>query len=281
MEASERRVAVVGDDERASELRDAVRDAGGRLVTPATEAAGSEENADAETRAEAEANGEGDPTGDAPGAAVLVAVGDEAIRDAAVAAPGGTVIPVAERRLAFDRPGAVDALRRLLDGAAPDDAVERVTHPVLAVDDGGTASVRAAFDVALVTDEPARISEFGVAFSHGRDESVRADGVVVATPLGSGEYANAAGGPLVEPGGGLSVAPIAPFSTRTDAWVAGERVGFSVEREGESVALVVDGRRRGVVEPHRPIDIEAVDRVTFAAPRGRRERIDRKHSNNS
>ncbi|PAU84034.1 ATP-NAD kinase [Halorubrum salipaludis] len=252
MEASERRVAVVGNDERASELRDAVRDAGGRLAAAAS----------------AEAT-------------LLVAVGDEAIRDAVVAAPGGTVVPVADRRLAFDRDGAVDALSGLLGESETGAPVGRVTHPVLGVEGAGVASGRAAFDVALVTDEPARISEFAVAFSRGRDESVRADGVVVATPLGSDGYANAVGAPLVEPGGGLSVAPIAPFSTRTDAWVAGDRVQITVERESEPIGLVVDGERCGTVEPHRPIAIEAVDRVAFAVPRGRRERDDRKHSNKS
>jgi len=275
MEASERRVAVVGDGERASELRDAVRDAGAEVKRLAGLAS-----------ANAEPTASGAETADVPDVTILVAVGDEAIRDAVVAAPDGTVIPVADRRLAFDRGGAADALRGLLDGSEGDDsasdgAVRRVTHPVLAVDDGTDVPVRAAFDVAVVTDEPARISEFAVEFSRGRDESVRADGVVVSTPLGSDGYANAAGGPLVEPGGGLAITPIAPFSTRTDAWVAGDRVQLTVEREGEPIGLVVDGERRGTVDPHRPIAIETVERVSFAVPSGAHERADRKHSNNS
>jgi NAD+ kinase len=264
MEASERRVAVVGDDGRPSELRDAVRDAGGHLTGPAS------------TNAEKRRIGDDDVDSD-----LLVAVGDEAIRDAVVTATDCTVIPVADRRLAFDRDGAVDVLRRLLDKSAGDDSVRRVSHPVLAVDSGVDPHSRAAFDVAVVTDEPARISEFAVEFPRGQTESVRADGVVVATPLGSDGYANAAGGALVEPDGGLSIAPIAPFSTRTDAWVAADRLRLTVEREGETIALVVDGERRVTVEPHRPIEIEAVDRVAFAAPTRSRERADRKHSNNS
>lgn len=264
MDASERRVAVVGDDGRTPELRAAVRDAGGRLAVPA-DATGEAATASA----------------DASGVDLLVAVGDEAVRDAVATAPNYTVVPVADRRLAFDRDGAVEALRRLLDGPEAADPVRRVTHPVLAVDDGTDVTVRAAFDVTVVTDEPARISEFAVGFPRGQTESVRADGIVVATPLGSDGYANAAGGPLVEPDGGLSVVPIAPFSTHTDAWVAAERIRLTIEREAEPIALVVDGERRGPVEPHRPIEIETVGRVTFAAPRGRRERADRKHSNNS
>ncbi len=238
-------------------------------------------SASAEAHGSAEASAIADRLSDAPDATLLVAVGDEAIRDAVVAAPDCTVVPVAERRLAFDRDGAVEALRRLLDDSGTGDSVARVTRPVLAVGDGTEPPVRAAFDVALVTDEPARISEFAVGFSRGRDESIRADGVVVATPLGSDGYANAIGAPLVEPGGGLAVAPIAPFSTRTDAWIASDRVRLTVERESEPIGLVVDGERRGAVEPHRPIEIETVDGVAFAVPRGRRERADRKHSNNS
>jgi len=275
MEPPERRVAVVGDDERASELREAVRDAGGRLVGTG------KANGSAGPSGSPEAGASDDGRSDVADATFLVAVGDEAIRDAVVSGPGGTVIPVADRRLAFDRDGAVDAVRRLLDGSETGEPVRRVTHPVLAVDGGGLAPTRAAFDAALVTDEPARISEFAVEFSRGRDESFRADGVVVATPLGSDGYANAAGGPLVEPGGGLSVAPIAPFSTRTDAWIAGEQARLMVERDSEPIGLAVDGERRGAVEPHRAIEIEAVDRVAFAVPSGRRERADRKHSNNS
>jgi len=270
MEASERRVAVVGDGERTSDLRDAVRDAGGILAGPAGANVGANGDAEAKTVGD-----------DGPETALLVAVGDEAIRDAVVESSDSTVVPVAERRLAFDRDGAVDVIRRLLGESGGADAVRRVGHPVLAVDDGREQSARAAFDVAVVTDEPARISEFAVGFSRGWDESVRADGVVAATPLGSDGYANAADAPLVEPGGGISVAPIAPFSIRTDAWIAGDGVRLTVERESEPIGLVVDGERRGTVEPHRPIEIETVDRVAFAVPGGPRERADRKHSNNS
>ena len=256
MEASERRVAIVGDDGRASTLRDAVEGAGADLTDLAS-------------------------ASDAAEAPIVVALGDEAIRDAAVSAPDGTVIPVGDRRLAFDRDGAVAALRELLGAAAAGERVARVKHPVMAVTDGTAPPAKALFDVALVTSEPARISEFAVEFTERQTESVRADGVVVATPLGSDGYANAVGGPIVEPGGGFPVAPIAPFSTRTDTWVTPDRVRLTVEREGEPVAIVVDGERRSVVAPHRPVAIEPVDRVAFAAPVASRERADRKHSNNS
>ena len=247
MEPSERRVAVAGDD-RAAALRDALASLPYRAA----------ERSDADA---------------------IVAVGDDALREVLVEAPDAPVIPVGSRRLAVDADDAERRVRALLDAAVggdergddrPADGVQRTTHPILDVDAGSGESRRAALDVALVTAEPARISEFAIDFVGGSDATFRADGVVVATPLGSDGYANAAGGPVVEPGGGLSVAPIAPFSTRTDAWVAAEGLSISVEREAESVALVVDGREREAVTPHRPVVIEPVDSVTLVARSGAR-----------
>ena len=120
---------------------------------------------------------------------------------------------------------------------------------------------RALLDVTLVTSEAARISEFAIEFAYGTSTTFRADGVVVATPLGSDGYANAAGAPVVEPGGGLAVAPIAPFRTQTSSWVAASELTVTVEREEEPVTLVIDGTNHGVVEPNRPIAIETAGRV--------------------
>lgn len=254
MERSEPRVAVAGSDDRAAGLREAVRGSDGRLVDPGNEAAASVD--------------------------AVVAVGDAAIRESLVNAENAPIIPVGERRLALPSENAARRVRQLLDASTREDDsadpfdctdridsdVQRVTHPVLAVDTGTTPVRRAVFDVAFVTEEPARISEFAVAFPDGRGESFRADGVVLASPLGSDGYANAAGGALVEPGGGLSIVPVAPFSIGTSEWIAAERATISVERETEPVSVVIDGTTGGAVDPHRPIEIEAVDQVDILVP---------------
>ena len=262
MEESERRVAVVGDDDRAETLREAVRDAGGRLV--AARAATTEAD---ETAADDPNATVGSPPVAEPVPDVTLAVGEAATRGALRDATTGTVIPVGTHRLAFGVDDAVGRIRRLLEGIDGSiDGVDRVTHSVLTVDTGTHSTYRAAADVALVTEEPARISEFSVRSARGRAESFRADGVAVATPFGSGGYANAVGGPIVEAGGGLSVVPIAPFSTRTGPRIAAERVTLCVERETEPVSLVVDGAVRESVGPHRPIEIEIARRVDALAP---------------
>ena len=250
------RVAVVGaDDPLASRLCDAVRTAGGKTVAPGS--------ADA-----------------------VVAVGDDAVRESMLERPftpdRGTdppVFPVRDGPHAADQPSVPDVVGRLLEAGG-----DRVSHPVLSVILDGDPVGRAAFDVGFVTTEPARISEYAVELPGGRTENVRADGVVAATPLGSTGYASAAGGPILEPGSGVSVVPIAPFTTRSDTWVVPDGLRVSVERDAEPVSLVVDGSRRELVAPGRPIRIEVAGRVdavvTSHSPRVD-PHTDRKGSNNS
>jgi NAD+ kinase len=230
--------AVLGEGDPAAAIRSAATDAGAPLVD----------------RAEAD---------------VVVAVGEAALREAMRAAAstdtrGHPILPVGTGRHAVD-PSLVTDL--VVDGPAPEfDVFSRVAHPVVAVERPDSRRRFAAADVAFVTAAPARISEYEIAFSDGESASVRADGAVVATPLGSEGYAAAAGGPLVSPGAGLAVVPVSPFTTAPDTWVASGRLGVTVEREEESVALVVDGDRWGTVEPHRAVRIEAATTVDLLAP---------------
>ncbi|GAA0719876.1 NAD+ kinase [Halorubrum trapanicum] len=240
-----RRLAVLGDGEPAAAIRSAATTAGARLADLS------------------ETDG-------------IVAVGDAALRDAMRAVATGDarsvpVLPIGDGRHAVDLDLATDRIGGVLDGLggseASFDRFSRVAHPVLAVDGAEDGPRRfAAADVAFVTAAPARISEYEIAFSDGESASVRADGAAVATPLGSDGYAAAAGGPVVSPGGGLSVVPVSPFTTRPDTWVASGGVSVTVEREEEPVALVVDGTRRGTVEPHRSVRIETATTVDLLSP---------------
>ena len=270
------RIAVVGpDDDRTGRVRRAVGDAGGELVDP-------------------------------PSADAIVALGDGGLRDATrrVVDPdgsGGTdhapVYPLFERSAvpSDGNTGAVDdtvanegervdhAVRRLMQGNT-----RLVSQPILSIDLDDVDTYHATFDVALVTDEPARISEYGIDAPDRRHLTVRSDGVVVATPLGSERYANAAGGPVVAPSAGLAVVPIAPFTTRRDTWVVDGTVTLSVERDAEAVSGVVDGRRRAGVPSGCPVKIGIAARVDLLVDGADPERKagvdpapDRKGSNNS
>lgn len=185
---------------------------------------------------------------------LLVAVGEEALLALADERPSTPVLPIdAGRGVASPPAGdAVDAVRSALDG----EGVER-SHPLLAVSLGGEPVGTALFDVMFVTSEPARISEYAVASNGERVTSVRADGVVVATPAGSHGYAAAAGGPALAPETGVVCAvPVAPFHTHTPRWVLNDDdVALSVLRDEGDVSLLIDGHDRGTVESTHRVEV--------------------------
>jgi NAD+ kinase len=198
--------------------------------------------------------------------AVVVAVGDEAIRSALDDPPAAPLLPVtaAGGRHVVARDALDAAVAAVVTG---DHRV--AAHPILGVRADGDAAARALRDVTLVTDAPANISEYALAVDDERLESVRADGVVLATPLGSDGYAAAAGGAVLEAGAGVAVAPIAPFSTGAGTRVVDPdgTVTVSVEREG-AVAVVVDGVHRGVVDRGAAVRIDRAGSLDVVAPTG-------------
>lgn len=122
---------------------------------------------------------------------------------------------------------------------------------------------RALFDVALVTDQPARISEYSI---HSGPETVarlRADGIVVATPAGSRRYARAAGGPTVDGRvEGAVVVPIGPFVTRREQWVLSpSELSLTVERDDCDVSLQVDGVIRASIDVESAVTFDAGPRI--------------------
>ncbi|SNR47382.1 NAD(+)/NADH kinase [Halorubrum vacuolatum] len=207
------------------ELGTAVEDAGARLVSP--------------DRAEA-----------------ILAVGERGVAAAAIRASetDTPMLPIGVGRLGAARSDASEAISALVTGDW-----QRTEHALLTVSAGsqGRLRARSALSVSLMTVETARISEYAVAFRSGRRETFRGDGVVVATPLGSDGYARTAGAPALEPGTGLTVTPVAPFRIQRRGWVVPGDATLSVEREGEPVAVAVDGIVRGEVRPQEPVRIRA------------------------
>jgi NAD+ kinase len=221
------RVGMLGDG--ATAAADVVRDAGGEAVV-GDEVLDSDADAD-----------------------VVAALGEDALLDALATAAGAPVLPVS----AGSEYGGVtrDDLPDALAALATDD-YEVDDRPTLAVGVGETR-VRALADVMLVTDEPARISEYAVT-TQGRDvDEVRADGVVVATPAGSHGYAADAGGPLLSADAdALAVVPVAPFRVERVEWVLDAPASVTVVREEADVALFVDGRDYGFAAPHAPVEFD-------------------------
>lgn len=214
----------------------------------------------------------GDPVAGPAGRVVgaceyVLAVGESALLAAARAGPNAPVLPVAAGRGVRSVPG--DALEEDVAALLAGD-YDRETHVVSAVTAGEATRGTVVFDASLVTAEPADISEFAVHADGERVSRFRADGVVVATPAGSGGYARRAGGPVVSPGtAGAVVVPIAPFATDADHWVvppAGVRV--SVEREEAPVCLIADGRMVGPVSSGEQVRVRPAGELTVAVVDG-------------
>lgn len=184
----------------------------------------------------------------------VVAIGDAAAVDLVRSSVDAPLLPIDAgpgfRSVPRDRAAA--AIERVIAGD-----YTTCTHPVLEVSVGGDHAGRALFDAMLVTESPARISEYAVA-ARGPIAQFRADGVVVATPAGSSGYARAAGGPIVGSGSdAVAVVPVAPFAIRIDHWVVDVDAGITltVERGDGSVQLLLDGRPARRVPPDRPVTI--------------------------
>ena len=176
---------------------------------------------------------------------VIVAPGDAVLERLASAEPDAPVLPIAldpgiQSVGADDLDAALEAVcRNVTDGTL---ALAR--HPLVDVQVDGTTVGRALRDVTVLTAEPARISEFAVECdATGQVDEIRADGVVVATPAGSHGYAAAADGPVLAPGTGIAVVPIAPFRTERTRWIVPpDGLSITVRRDETPVTVEADGR---------------------------------------
>lgn len=226
---------------------------------------------DRSTAAAVEAAGASAVTGD-PGEVLaadprlVVAVGDDALAALNAASPA---VPVLAVDVADGVPGVVpgevgDTVRAALDGSVPETTRRRYRLRVDG-DDRGTA----LRDAMLVTDEPARISEYSLVAGDHEVARFRADGVVVATPAGTTGYLGDAGGPVVQPGSGvLAAVPVAPFQTDSDHWVLdGDAVSLRVHRD-QPVVLVADGRERGRVPRGTAVELRPAGDLRLLAPGG-------------
>ena len=156
------------------------------------------------------------------------------------------------------------------------EGIEIETHPTLDVTTDGEPLRCATSEAALVTAETARISEFGVDTESG-SYAYRADGITVATPFGSHGYTRAAGGPIVAPGGGTAVAPIAPFAIDAGPRVETLPIALSIERDDE-IDVIVDGSIVRTISSDTTVEIERGRTLPIVRPCGGR---DWKNSNES
>lgn len=196
----------------------------------------------------------------------VVVVGDGALAALNAEAPGVPVlaVDVAPGVPSVARADAGDAVEAVLGGE-----VDSVRRRRFGASVEGECQGRFLRDALLVTEEPARISEYALRSGDKQVDQFRADGVVVATAAGSQGYLGDAGGPVVEPGTGtLAAVPVAPFETDTDHWVLDDAGISLVVHRDEPVVLVTDGTERGRVPTGTPMELVHRGELRLYAPDG-------------
>ncbi|MFB6284744.1 MAG: NAD(+)/NADH kinase [Halobacteria archaeon] len=141
--------------------------------------------------------------------------------------------------LADVNPGEVlEELDRVINGFE----VEKRTR--LTVEVNGEQVAKALNEAVVVAESRGKIMEFDL--EHGGElmESLRADGVVTATPTGSTAYSLSEGGPIVKPSlDAFLLTPLAPFRVGSSPWVLGSEKDIHVTPVRTDIPgrVVVDG----------------------------------------
>jgi len=137
-----------------------------------------------------------------------------------------------------------------------------VEHPTVAVEfeDGSTATAINDMVVEKVVSQ--RIVDLEVMIDGELLTTYRADGIIVATPLGSTAYSLSAGGPIIQPTVGCMVmTPIAPHSLLSRSFVLRSESVISIRATSERPAQVnVDGRGTRQLQRGETVRVTTSDR---------------------
>ncbi len=142
----------------------------------------------------------------------------------------------------FSPEAALARLDDALAGRLP--VVSRMRFSVVLLRDGRPAfSTVAANDVVINHENLARLLEITCEIDAEPFFTLKADGLIVATPMGSTAYALAAGGPIVKPGtDAVMVVPICPHQLTQRPLVIPASSELTLTT-GQDSYLTVDGRR--------------------------------------
>jgi NAD+ kinase len=161
------------------------------------------------------------------------------------------------------RPEIFESLDRVLNNRATHDL--RMMLRATATSGGSTVTHLALNDVVFTRTALSRMIELSVSVGDQLVMSVKADGLIVATPTGSTAYNLAAGGPIVHPSmDALVLTPIAPHMlTNRPIVIPTERevrVKSTSANAGDEVYVTVDGQTGFGLQQGDEMSITKADR---------------------
>jgi NAD+ kinase len=101
-------------------------------------------------------------------------------------------------------------------------------------------------EIAIMSAKPAKIIQFEIYVGDCLLDSMRADGVVFATPTGSTAYAMSAGGPIISPRvNAIVVVPVAPFKLSSRPWVipSDSEITIRLSAPKKEAVIAIDGQK--------------------------------------
>jgi NAD+ kinase len=191
------------------------------------------------------------PAADIGEPALVVALGGDGTILKAVHTVGDVEVPilgVKYGRLGFLSGARPETMRAAIESALAGEArVERRATLSASVTMEGrvVGRYRALNEVVVSRGGSGRMVVLDITVDGTHLETLRADGLIVATATGSTAYALSAGGPVVAPGfAGMVVVPIAPHTLQARALLTNphEEVGITLPEPARADAcIVVDG----------------------------------------
>lgn len=113
-------------------------------------------------------------------------------------------------------------------------------------------------DIVIDKGAVCRVIELGITINGEYLNTVRADGLIIATPTGSTAYSLAAGGPIVAPSlDAMILCPICPHTLSNRAMVvsAQDRLLIEARADHPDLMLTVDGQESLMVQPGDCVEI--------------------------
>lgn len=120
-------------------------------------------------------------------------------------------------------------------------------------------------EIAIMSAKTAKIIQFEVYVDDCLLDSMRADGVVFATPTGSTAYAMSAGGPIISPRvNAIVVVPVAPFKLSSRPWVipSDSEITIKLSAPKKEAVIAIDGQKSYRIKPD---DIVKLKKSKFPA----------------
>jgi NAD+ kinase len=147
---------------------------------------------------------------------------------------------------------ALTALESALEGKA-----EYVTRMLLQITLPGGKRARVLNEAVIHWGGIARLIELDIIIGDSRKIELRADGLIVSTPIGSTAYSYAANGPLVHPDVEAALlTPICPYAgLKRPLLIPSHMDTELVLKKGDDLNLTLDGHTRVVLQPGQSVKI--------------------------